>query len=226
MTNATSSRIKPVPSSTSSAFRTLLHGYRFRVCEDEESAARAVALRRDGGDAYDTRSWLLVAEHVATGETVGTLRITPRLLGPLAAEEHVALPRDLALAKSFELSRLEIACGARSSTVAAVTAGLFKLAYEFCLYMGSECQIACADRETAATYVAFGFRETAPVASAGGRVLLAHDFRRAGTGLRGNRFHELFCELDVAEVVLPARTPQLGLAADVSEPPYRLAVGA
>ena len=73
--------------------------------------------------------------------------------------------------------------------------------------MGSECQIACADRETAATYVAFGFRETAPVASAGGRVLLAHDFRRAGTGLRGNRFHELFCELDVAEVVLPARTP-------------------
>ena len=224
MTNATTARIEPVPSTTGASFRTLLRGYRFRVCEDEDSAARAIAVRRDSTpDAYDTRSWLLVAEHLATGTVVGTLRVTPRLLGPLAAEEHVELPSDLALPKSFELSQLAIVRGARRSMLAAVTTGLFKLAYEFCLYMGSECQVACCDAATAATYVAFGFHT---VATTDGRVLLAHDFRRAGTKLRGNRHHELFCHLDVAEVVLPTRTPQLGLAADVTEPFYRLAVGA
>src|ERR1051325_10181159 len=74
----------------------LLRGYRFRVCTDPASFAAALDVRRrvyQGGcgydvpvpDEYDGRSWLLLAEHVEAGETVGTMRIAPRSAGPLEA---------------------------------------------------------------------------------------------------------------------------------------------
>ena len=217
-------------SSSEADLRALLSPYRFTVCEDEAAAARAIGVRRqaemqgaDVVDEHDARSWLLIAENAATGEAVGTLRVTTRLLGLLAAEARHTLPADLALPKCFELSRFAVLPtdrGARS----AVALGLWKLAYEFCLWMGSECQVACPDADDARAYTAIGFR---PVR--GSDELLSHDFRRAGTGLRANPFRALFCELDLAEVTLPSRTPLVGLAtsSDINHASsYRIAVGA
>src|SRR5262245_61223921 len=82
-----------------SAYAGLLDGYRFRICEDPETFAAALEVRRDVyvhdfgydvpvPDEYDDRSWLLVAETVPDGEVIGTMRITPRAFGPLESEEY------------------------------------------------------------------------------------------------------------------------------------------
>ena len=63
----------------------VLAGYRFHVCRDAVDVGRALDLRRQVSvdecgydvpvpDRYDTRSWLLAAEEVATGACVGTMR--------------------------------------------------------------------------------------------------------------------------------------------------------
>jgi hypothetical protein len=220
-------------SSSESDLRTLLADYRFRVCTDEVTAAKAVALRAhtDGApivDEYDARSWLLIAERATTGKAVGTLRISPRVLGPLPVEARVALPADLASPKSFELSRLATVALDRTARTA-VTLGLCKLAFEFSLWMGSECQVASADSCDARAYLAIGFRPVERAMGDGDTDLLAHDFRRAGTGLRGNPFRDLFCELELPEILLPPRTPMMGIAPAPStqhQPSYRIAVGA
>lgn len=220
-------------SSLESDLRTLLADYRFTVCTDEATAVKAVTVRAevDGAtlvDEYDARSWLLLAEHATTGKAVGTLRITSRVLGRLPVEAHVALPADLASPKCFELSRLATVPLDRN-TRAAVTLGLCKLAFEFSLWMGSEHQVASADSNAARTYLTIGFRPVRRATSDADADLLAHDFRRAGTGLRGNPFRELFCELDLPEIILPVRTPMMGLAPAPStqhQPSYRIAVGA
>src|SRR5262245_53250328 len=82
----------------------LLDGYRFTVCEDAEAAVQALEIRRqvyvDGvgydipvPDAYDGRSWLLLAEDEATGKPVGCMRLTPRFAGPFESEEFFTLPK-------------------------------------------------------------------------------------------------------------------------------------
>src|SRR5262245_56126215 len=92
-------RIASIPSD-------LLDGFRFRVCETAEDATRAIWVRRrvyrDGSgydvpvpDDVDARSWLLIAEDVRTGAAVGTVRITPRSVGELEAEEYMHLPKRL-----------------------------------------------------------------------------------------------------------------------------------
>src|SRR2546428_5292062 len=76
-----------------SIFTRLLRGYRFSICEDAASVARALEVRRQvyrGAcgydvpipDEYDGRSWLLLAEDVRSGEAVGSMRVTPRAAGP------------------------------------------------------------------------------------------------------------------------------------------------
>src|SRR5437867_5446081 len=102
----------------------LLEGYRFRICEDAAAAARALDVRRrvyvDGAgyripvpDAYDARSWFLLAEDVHTGQVVGSMRLTPRLFGPLELEEYFTLPAALRGPGSFELNRFAILPGYR-----------------------------------------------------------------------------------------------------------------
>src|SRR5262245_39239006 len=87
-------------------FRSLLRGYRFRVCEDAASVTRALDVRRRVyhescgyeipiPDAYDDRAWFLLAEHVRSGEAVGSMRVTPRFAGPFEAEEYFRLPAAL-----------------------------------------------------------------------------------------------------------------------------------
>src|SRR6185369_460207 len=84
---------------TGSYLSDLLKGYRFRVAETAEEFAAALEVRRevyrgDFGydvevpDEYDHRSYLLIAEVEETHEIVGTMRITPRDLGPVEAEEY------------------------------------------------------------------------------------------------------------------------------------------
>src|SRR5262249_61620174 len=71
----------------------LLHGYRFTVCERSEAAREAVEVRRrvyveQSGynlpvpDAYDSRSWFLLAPPCATGEAAGPRRIPPPVPAP------------------------------------------------------------------------------------------------------------------------------------------------
>src|SRR5438093_1919477 len=94
----------------------LLSGCRFSVCEGPEAVAAALDVRRqvyvDGvgydvpvPDAYDARSWLLLAEAEATGRAVGTMRLTPRFVGPFELEEYFTLPKTLRSSRSVEINR-------------------------------------------------------------------------------------------------------------------------
>src|SRR5262245_37871497 len=102
MRNATAETIA-APTADALGLTTLLAGYRFRVCDDADTFAQALAVRRevyvgDFGydvavpDEYDHRSWLLVAEHVETGEVVGTMRIIAREYGAVESEEYFEIP--------------------------------------------------------------------------------------------------------------------------------------
>ena len=82
-----------------SRYAALLQGYRFTVCSTRRDAERALEIRRrvyvdETGydisvpDEYDGHSWILLAEDAATGQAVGTMRITSRSEGPLEAEEY------------------------------------------------------------------------------------------------------------------------------------------
>src|SRR5690349_13312264 len=104
---------------TETYLSTLLNGYRFRVAETPEEFAAALELRRevycgDFGydvpvpDQYDHRSYLLIAECEATGEIVGTMRVTPREFGPVEAEEYFTLPAELDSPRAIEISRFAI----------------------------------------------------------------------------------------------------------------------
>src|SRR2546426_3330410 len=107
------------PEKQRSIFTRLLRGYRFSVCEDAASVARALDVRQQvyrGAcgydvpipDEYDGRSWLLLAEEVRTGEAVGSMRVTPRSAGPLEAEEYFVLPAALRSANVVEITRFAI----------------------------------------------------------------------------------------------------------------------
>src|SRR6476619_930362 len=105
MRNATAEKIE-TPTADALGLTTLLDGYRFRVCEDADTFAQALAVRRevyvdDFGydlavpDEYDHRSWLLVAEHMETGEVVGTMRIIAREYGQVESEEYFEIPANM-----------------------------------------------------------------------------------------------------------------------------------
>ena len=77
--------------------RGLLVGYRCKVAETAEEVAAALEVRRavyhaEIGydvpipDEYDGRSWFLIAQDMETGDTVGTIRITPRSEGPVVVK--------------------------------------------------------------------------------------------------------------------------------------------
>jgi len=244
MQNATAQNLETADTKES-GLATLLQGYRFRVCEDAETFLRALEVRRqvyveDFGydvpvpDEYDHRSWLLIAEHVETGEIIGTMRMTPRAFGAIEAEEYFELPNDLDRARTIEISRFAIRSAYRKTKTffPVISVGLFKLCYEFAHALGIEREVVCSKAERMWTYQSMGFQSTGITAQyeklkGAEHELLWHDFREAGTWLAGNPFHELFCDLQFDEIVVPTSVPPLGLIEEPAMPePFRLAVGA
>ena len=231
----TTDRIASIPAD-------LLDGFRFRVCETEEDATRAIEVRRrvyreSSGydvpvpDDVDARSWLLIAEEVATGRAVGTVRITPRAAGALESEEYIKLPPRLATARTIEITRLAILPEFRKTNmlIPAVSFGLFRLTYEFAMQLGARAEVVCSKPERVMSYVLMGFRPTGISASYtklnGARhELLWHDFRYAATMVENELFRRLYLGQGFPQVTIPDAIPALGLA--VSDATYQLAVGA
>jgi N-acyl-L-homoserine lactone synthetase len=217
----------------------LLSGFRFRVCEDAESFAKALELRRevyvgDFGydvpvpDEYDRRSWLLIAETESEGEIVGTMRVTPRMLGPLEAEEYFRLPAGLAGPNVVEISRFAIRRSHRRTHAAPrVAVGLFKLCYELVTAIGAEHQVICSKVEKLPTYAAMGFQSTGLTAwyeKLNGVLheLLVHDFLTDAPNLEDEFFRALFCDMSFDEVEVPSGIPPVGLV-ETHREPLRLA---
>jgi hypothetical protein len=218
----------------------LLDGFRFRVCETAAQAASAIEVRRrvyreSSGydvpvpDDVDPRSWLLMAEDVDTGRTVGTVRLTPRSAGPLECEEYIDLPGFLETPQAIEITRLAILPEYRKTSmmIPAVSFGLFRLVYEFAMQLGAKAEVVCSKPERVLSYVLMGFRATGKVASytklkGAKHELLWHDFRQAATTVENEMFRRLYLGHGFPQVVTPRAIPALGLAV----PSYRLAVNA
>ena len=158
-------------------FVEMLRGYRFRVCEDAESVAKSLEVRRavyieENGydipvpDQYDFWSWLLIAEDVRTGEVVGTMRLTPRSEGPLETGGVLHLPRRLRSTKTVEINRFAIlppTARARPSSPV-VSIGLLQ-ARARDLEGGATLMVICSKAERAWTYCWLGFQQTGLKAS-------------------------------------------------------------
>ena len=218
----------------------LLDGFSFRVCTTPEDATRAIEVRRkvyrEGSgydvpvpDNVDARSWLLMAEDVESGQTVGTVRITPRSNGPLECEQYMNLPRRFATPHTIEITRLAILNEYRKTNmlVPAVSFGLFRLTYEFAMQLGAQVEVVCSKPERVLAYVLMGFQPTGRSASYtmlnGARHdLLWHDFRQASTMVENELFRRLYLGAGFPQVRTPETIPALGLA--VSDGTYRLAV--
>jgi N-acyl-L-homoserine lactone synthetase len=245
MRNATAQKIETP--ATDSGLENLLEGYRFYVAEDADTFARALDVRREVyvenfgydvpvPDEYDHRSWLLVAEHVESGEIIGTMRMTPRNYGPIEAEEYFTLPNDLDRADAIEISRFAILAGHRKTKtfLPVVSVGLYNLCYELALLVGAERQIVCSKAERLWSYQSMGFQGTGITTryeklNGCEHELLFHDFRDVYATVHsdqktGNPFEELWA-LELDEVIVPTDVPPLGLV-DEPTPEYRIAVGA
>ena len=80
---------------------------------------------------YDHRSYLLIAEVEETGEIVGTMRVTPRELGPIETEEYFRLPANLDSPNAVEISRFAIKRSHRKTRtfLPVISVGLFNLLF-------------------------------------------------------------------------------------------------
>jgi len=224
------SQLTDRPAKQRTIFTRLLRGYRFSVCADAASVARALEVRRQvyrGAcgyevpvpDEYDSRSWLLLAEDVRTGEAVGSMRVTPRAAGPLECEEYLVLPPALRSARVVEITRFAVLPTHRDSRrfLPVVALGLFKLVSHFVVAAtGAEHAIVCSKPERIWSYEWMRFKRTGIVArytKLGGceHELLSSDLRR-GVGMHSDhRYWAFFFEIDHPEVMLPARLPEPGL---------------
>jgi len=220
----------------------LLEGYRFGVCEGRDAFEAALYVRRrvynlDCGydvpipDPYDGRSWLLLARHEASGEAVGTMRITPRSLGRIEAEEYFWLPPRLRSPRVVEVNRFAILPAHRRSgkLLPGVSFGLFKLMIQFVMNrLESDYVVVCSKPERLWTYEWLRFQRSGIVAryaklGDAEHELLTMDLRRR---LREHRDHRLWQFLFVADhpqVVIPATIPGLGPDGDRAHQPVLLA---
>jgi len=212
-----------------SIFRGLLRGYRFTVCEDPASAARAIQVRRQvyqGGcgydvpvpDEYDSRSWLLLAEHVRSGQPVGSMRVTPRSAGPLEAEEYFRLPVSLRGPGVVEVTRFAILPEHRQSKrfLPVVALGLYKLVCNFARQLRATRVVICSRPERSFAYQWLAFTNsglTARYAKLGNaeHELLTCDVRGDMAQHRGHRYWEFVFEIEHSEIVLPKHVPVLGV---------------
>jgi N-acyl-L-homoserine lactone synthetase len=201
--------------------RGLLRGHRFRVCETAADVARALEVRRrvygeECGyrvpvpDAYDARSWQLIAEDERTNDVVGSLRLTPRAGGPIEAEEYFRLPPDLTRGRTVEATRFSVLPTHRTArrVLPAVALGLFKLVIRYVIALEVDRVIVCAKPERVSTYEWIGFDRTgrsAPYRALGG---LEHELLVTNPGAaiarsRDHRFWDFFVETDDPEIILP-----------------------
>ena len=218
----------------------LLKGYRFSVCDTPEKVAAALDVRRrvyvDGvgydvpvPDAYDHRSWLLVAEDAATGQAVGCMRLTPRFAGSFELEEYFTLPKVLRSGKAVEVNRFAILPEYRKGKtfLPIVSLGLFKTVVRFLDSIGADYMVVASKPEKIYTYEWIGFERTGRTAQYGAldaveHELLSYEFRRIRTLMEGHPFGEFFTTMDYREVVLPRELPALGLGVDVDALPFEL----
>jgi hypothetical protein len=217
------------PYGDGSIFSGLLRGYRFHVCEEPSAAGRALAIRRhvyqDASgydvpvpDAYDARSWLLVAEDATTGDAVGSLRITPRWAGRLEVEESFVLPPDVLTPRLCEVTRFAILPRSRDSRrfLPSVALGLLKLCVHFLRVVGADRVVACSRLERVQTYRWLRFRPTGisgPYRPLDGteHTVLTCDLGRGLSPHRDHRYWTFFVEIGHPEIVLPRRIPPLGI---------------
>lgn len=221
-----------------SIFSGLLRGYVFTVCEDPAAATRALEVRRRVyneacgydvpiPDSYDRRSWLLLAEDAASGEAVGSLRVTPRWAGPLEAEEYFALPSEFLTTRIIEVTRFSV-LPRRSDArrvLPAVALGLLKLSARFVGLLGAERVVICSRLDRVQVYGWLGFRETGQVAAYRKLSNIEHALMICDLGALDRR-HErgqwkFFVESPHGEIVLPARVPRLGLGGTLVRPARR-----
>ncbi|HJQ75592.1 MAG TPA: GNAT family N-acyltransferase [Gaiellaceae bacterium] len=223
---------------------SLLRGYRFRVCEDADSAARALDVRRrvyrescgydvPVPDAYDGRSWLLLAEHVRSGDAVGSMRVTPRSGGPFEAEEYLDLPHSLTLPTAVEVTRFAILPEHRHSRrfLPVVALGLYKLVCRYTRELGTTDIVICAKPERSWAYQWLAFTRSGITCRYGKldgaeHELLTCDVRGGMEKHRDHRYWGFVFETEHPEIVLPATIPALGIgrsAARASEQLRRIA---
>lgn len=219
-----------------SMFGQLLSGYRFSVCQDRQSAAHALEVRRQvyvetSGyklpvpDEYDARSWYLLAEDVWADKPVGSMRITPRMAGSLEAEEYFSLPERLATPGAVEITRFAILPEYRKGKtfLPTVSVGLFKLAISFLRGRGVDDVVICARPERIWTYEWLQFQRSGLSAryvklNNAEHELLCFDFRHVVQNFDGHPFQEILVGMEYPEIVLPERTPALGLAVNGAVP--------
>ena len=207
----------------------ILQGYRFSLCDSPEAVERALDVRRrvyvEGvgydvpvPDAYDHRSWLLLAEDEATGQAVGSMRLTPRFAGPFELEEYFTLPASLRSPRDVEVNRFAILPEYRKGKtfLPSVSLGLFKLTMRFLQSINARHLVIASKPERIWTYEWMAFRQTGHVARYGSldsieHALLEYDLRHAAELFAGHPFESFFMGLDYREVVLPSRLPELGI---------------
>jgi len=209
------------------SFADLLRGYRFRVCTDRAAFESALDVRRriylghcgydvPVPDEYDPRSWLLLAEHVGSGEVVGTMRITPRSAGPLEAEEYFRLPRHLITPRTVEVTRFAILPEHRRShgVMPSVSFGLFKLLINFLDEIGARQAVVCSKEERIWTYEWLCFQRTGLVAAYAKLANAPHELLAADLrDIRQRREHPLWefvFTTSPAEILLPPPTARFG----------------
>jgi len=215
-----------------SQYAALLQGYRFTVCSTRRDAERALEIRRrvyvdETGydisvpDEYDGHSWILLAEDAATGQAVGTMRITSRSAGPLEAEEYFRLPATLRGPRVVEISRLAIVPEHRKRQDGSpwVAFGLFKAMAAFVRQTDVQFMVVCAKPERAATYAFLCFRPTGVKASytklrGAQHELLFFDLRHGFEPYDDHEMFRWFFLSQSPEVEIPTSTPRLGVHDD------------
>jgi N-acyl-L-homoserine lactone synthetase len=238
MENLEASRVEVVPSprgdGENDILAGLLTGYRFSVCDTDEEAAEALEIRRrvyvEGvgydvpvPDAYDARSWLLLARDESTGKAVGSMRLTPRFAGPFELEEYFTLPKSLRGPKTIEINRFAILPEYRKGKtfLPVVSLGLFKTVMRFAESLGASKLVIASKPERIWTYEWLRFQRTGRTAQYGAldaveHELLTFDFRKMAANFAGNPCDEFLRKFDDREVVLPRQLPQLGRGVDLA----------
>ena len=223
-------RTKPYSDPDQSLLLDLLTGYEFRICQSAADADDALDVRRrvyvEGSgyrvpvpDEYDARSWLLLAREAASGEAVGSVRITPREPS-LEAEEYFQLPSRLRTPRAAEISRLAILPAHRKSRtfLPIVSLGLFKLVMRFLEQADAEYMVICSKPERIWTFEWMRFSRTGLTArytklAEAEHELLWYDFKRKEHILEGHPFRNFFLEIEYDQVHLPVGMPALGIPA-------------
>lgn len=226
-------------------YADLLQGYRFSMCQTPAAFEAALDVRRrvyNGScgyevpvpDGYDHRSWLLLAEHVASAEAVGTMRITPRSVGRLELEEYFWLPPRLRSPRTVEVNRFAILPAHLKSekVLPAVSFGLFKLMINFVAErLGALYVTLCSREERIWTYEWLRFQRSGMVAryTRLGNVeheLLTLDLRNRLRDNDDHRLWEFLFDTEHPEVELPPTPPELGATVEGVSEAFLLAMSA